>query len=61
MRGPVHTEEVYLKRYETYEEARANTGPFIEEVYNAKRLHSALGYRPPSEFTAGYARHKSMG
>jgi transposase InsO family protein len=54
-------EEVYLKRYETYDEARANIGPFIEEVYNTKRLHSALGYRPPSEFEAGYARLKFMG
>jgi len=40
-------EEVYLKSYETYDEARANIGDFIEEVYNTKRLHSALGYRPP--------------
>lgn len=55
------TEEVYLKHYETYEEARTNIGPFIEEVYNTKRLHSALGYLPPSEFEAGYARLKSMG
>lgn len=55
------TEEVYLKRYETYDEARANIGPFIEEVYNTKRLHSALGYRPPAEFEAGYARLKFMG
>ncbi len=55
------TEEVYLKHYETYEDARANIGPVIEEVYNTKRLHSALGYVPPSEFEAGVARLKFMG
>lgn len=55
------TEEVYLKRYETYDEARANIGPFTEEVYNTKWLHLALGYLPPSEYEAGYSRLTSMG
>jgi transposase InsO family protein len=49
-------EEVYLTEgYQTEEEARRNIGQFIEEIYNTKRLHSALGYRPPAEFEAGYA------
>jgi putative transposase len=48
-------EEVYLKDYRTFEEAEQNIGEFIEEVYNEKRLHSSLGYRPPLEFEAKYA------
>ena len=41
--------EVYLYEYETID-ARARLPYFIEEVYNRKRLHSAIGCVPPSEF-----------
>lgn len=43
-------EEVYIQSYQTFAEAEANLSRFIEDVYNRKRLHSSLGYRPPVEF-----------
>jgi transposase InsO family protein len=44
------SEEVYLRQYRDQEDARASIQRFLEEVYNARRLHSALGYLPPAEF-----------
>lgn len=43
-------EEVELRRYRDIDDARASIGEFLDEVYNRRRLHSALGYRPPEEF-----------
>jgi transposase InsO family protein len=43
-------EEVYLQEYETVLDVEPSVGRFIETVYNEKRLHSSLGYRPPCEF-----------
>jgi transposase InsO family protein len=43
-------EEVYLFEYESLSEARSRIGEFIEQVYNQKRLHSAIGYLPPAEY-----------
>lgn len=43
-------EEVYLFEYETVTEARRRVSHFLEAVYNQKRLHSAIGYLPPSEY-----------
>ncbi len=53
-------EEVYLWQYETFSDVIERIPYFILDVYNRKRLHSALGYRPPEEFESLFAENASQ-
>ena len=49
-------EEVDGRAYANLDDGRANIEPFIENVYNADRLHSALGYKSPVAFESGVSQ-----
>ena len=48
----IKIEEVYLWEYEDLADVQKRLDRFLWDVYNEKRLHSSLGYRPPNEFEA---------
>jgi putative transposase len=53
--GTLKAELIHWRRYRTREEARQDIVWYIERFYNARRRHSALGYRSPLEFEQSMA------
>ena len=49
-------EEVLAYDYDTLDDVRTRLPRFIDDIYNASRLHSALRYLPPIEFEQTSAR-----
>ncbi len=46
------SEEIDGTLYRDHRDAAGHIGVFIDQVYNAQRLHSALGYQTPVAFEA---------
>jgi putative transposase len=55
----IKEEQVDLTEYRDFADARRQLGRFLDEVYNRKRIHSALGYLTPCEFAAQW-RQRSL-
>ena len=43
-------EAVYPMDFETFDDVVEHLPRFIADIYNDRRLHSALGYRSPKQF-----------
>ena len=54
-------EEVHAAEYRDLEDLRKKLTDFLERYYNRVRLHSALGYRPPTEFEQTLSREAASG
>lgn len=54
----IKEEEVNLSDYRDFYDARKRIGHFLDDVYQHKRIHSALGYLTPAEYEAQWRARK---
>jgi transposase InsO family protein len=52
----IKEEEVYLADYQDFADALRHISRFLDDVYNVKRIHSAIGYLTPVEFEERWRR-----
>lgn len=53
-------EQIATRRWRDLEELRAGLQEFLEETYNTKRLHSAIGYETPAGFEEQLCRDSAV-
>ena len=56
----IKEEEVYLSDYQDFADARRQIARFLDDVYNIKRIHSALGYLTPREFEQQWREDRKL-
>jgi putative transposase len=54
----IREEEIDLSEYRDFADAYGQLGRFLDDVYNRKRIHSALGYLTPAEYEQQWVREQ---